>query len=109
LIENIVITSIGKLGFEGKVGDEPGIWVEGKKVASIGLAIRDKISFHGVAINISKEVFVGFNRISPCGLDPSTIGYISVERGSLIKQVIDAFDREVHPFEQVKAEYFSNI
>ena len=39
--------------------------MDGKKVASIGLAIRDKISFHGVAINISKEVIAGFNKISP--------------------------------------------
>ena len=109
LIENIVITSVGKLGFEGKVGDEPGIWVDGKKVASIGLAIRDKISFHGVAINISNEVIAGFNRISPCGLDPRTIGYIKVEREALIRQVRDTFDREVHPFERVNAEYFNNI
>lgn len=109
LIEHVIIASIGKLGYEGKVGDEPGIWVGGRKVASIGLAIRDRVSFHGLAINIGKEVLDGFNKINPCGLTPETIGYIEVERDELREALRASFEGSIHPFEEVEPEFFDRL
>ena len=40
-----------------------------KKVASIGIAIRDWITFHGMSINIKKDDLDNFSLIKPCGMD----------------------------------------
>ncbi len=45
-----------------------GIWVNGKKVCSLGIGIRKWISYHGVSINLDKRVHQGFRAIVPCGL-----------------------------------------
>ncbi len=109
LIGEVVISSLAALGFAAIVGDEPGIWVEGKKVASIGLAIREKISFHGVAINISGEVLDGFARINPCGLDPNTIGFVRVTREKLMRELRNRFEILVHPFDDVSPDFFTTV
>lgn len=109
LIEDIVISSIGKFGYSGAVGEEPGIWVSGKKVASIGLAIREKVSFHGVAVNISEEVLSGFSRINPCGLSPDTIGFVKIDRSAMRREIQKRFEDSIHPFEEVNADYFNRI
>ncbi len=46
--------------------DAPGVYVEGQKVASVGLRVRRGCSFHGMALNISVDV-APFLRINPCG------------------------------------------
>jgi len=46
--------------------DAPGVYVDAKKVASLGLRIRRACTFHGVAININIDL-TPFKRINPCG------------------------------------------
>lgn len=46
--------------------DAPGVYVDGRKIASIGLRIRRGASFHGMAFNIDVDV-APFSRINPCG------------------------------------------
>ena len=46
--------------------DAPGVYVSGKKIASLGLRVRRGCSFHGVAININMDLSP-FERINPCG------------------------------------------
>ena len=46
--------------------DAPGVYVEGKKVASVGLRIRRGASFHGMALNVDVDL-EPFSRINPCG------------------------------------------
>ncbi len=50
-----------------------GIWVNGKKVCSMGIGIRRWISYHGVSINLDKRVHEGFKVIVPCGLQSEEI------------------------------------
>lgn len=45
----------------------PGVYIENKKICSIGLRIRRGCSFHGLALNINMDL-EPFNRITPCGL-----------------------------------------
>jgi lipoyl(octanoyl) transferase len=94
-LENIVIRTLGKFGFEASVGDEPGIWIssgeEKKKVASMGLAIEKGVSYHGISINTGKKVLEGFSRINPCGMDPSVMGYVEIERDDLIRVLLSEF------------------
>jgi lipoyl(octanoyl) transferase len=47
--------------------DAPGVYVEGAKVASLGLRIRQGRSYHGLSLNVAMDL-EPFGRINPCGL-----------------------------------------
>jgi lipoyl(octanoyl) transferase len=66
-LENGVIDLLASRNIEA-VGrrDAPGIYVAGRKVASIGLRIRRGCSYHGLAFNIAMDL-EPFRRINPCG------------------------------------------
>lgn len=53
-------------------GEHTGVWVGKKKIASIGIAVKRWISFHGAAINLSTDLS-GFGGINPCGLESSVM------------------------------------
>jgi len=46
--------------------DAPGVYVDGKKIASLGLKIRKGCSFHGLALNVDMDL-APFLKINPCG------------------------------------------
>lgn len=57
-------------GFGVAAGLEPGrtgVWVEGDKIASIGVAVRRWVSYHGFALNVTPDMGF-FDLIHPCGL-----------------------------------------
>lgn len=47
--------------------DAPGVYVNGKKIASLGLKIRKQRSYHGLALNVDMDT-TPFQAINPCGL-----------------------------------------
>lgn len=111
-VENAVISALGRNGVEAYIGrEEPGIWtVEGnRKVASVGMAIDKHVSYHGIAINISPEPLEGFSRISPCGLDPSVMGYVDIKRGKLVQSLIREFSSTFTEFSMIGREEFLAI
>ena len=58
-----------------------GVWVENRKLASIGVGVRKWISMHGFAINITARSLPPFFAITPCGLDGVSMTSISSEAG----------------------------
>lgn len=56
-----------------------GVWVEGRKLASIGVGVRQWITLHGFGINLTKEPLSGFQAITPCGLDGVAMTCLSAE------------------------------
>jgi lipoyl(octanoyl) transferase len=66
-LENAVIALVAEWNIAA-LGrrDAPGIYVEGRKLASIGLRIRRACSYHGMAFNIAMDL-EPFRRINPCG------------------------------------------
>ena len=52
-----------------------GIWIQNKKIASIGIAVKKWVSYHGIAINIFKNS-QAFQGIKPCGLSSENMGYL---------------------------------
>ena len=46
--------------------DAPGVYVDGRKIASLGLRVRRGCSYHGIALNIDLDL-EPFSRIDPCG------------------------------------------
>jgi lipoate-protein ligase B len=72
-IEESLIRTVGRYGVSGeRVVGHPGIWVGGKKLASIGVAVTDWVTYHGFALNVNTDLS-RFELIRPCGLDPSTM------------------------------------
>lgn len=67
LLENCVIQVMANHGITayGKI-DAPGVYVDEKKICSIGLRIRRGCSYHGIAFNINMDL-MPFSRINPCG------------------------------------------
>ncbi|MGJ7471430.1 lipoyl(octanoyl) transferase LipB [Kosakonia cowanii] len=67
LLENTVINTLAQLDIVGNARpDAPGVYVDGKKICSLGLRIRKGCSFHGLALNIDMDL-APFMRINPCG------------------------------------------
>ena len=52
----------------GLIAGAPGVYVDGAKIASLGLRIRRGKSFHGLAFNINMDL-EPFQRINPCGYE----------------------------------------
>ncbi len=66
-IEQTVVSVLAKYDIEAyPKADAPGVYVNGDKIASLGLRIRRGCSFHGVAFNINMDL-EPFHRINPCG------------------------------------------
>jgi lipoyl(octanoyl) transferase len=61
-----------------------GVWVENRKLASIGVGVRKWISMHGFAINITRQSMPPFFAITPCGLDGVSMTCLETEAGRAI-------------------------
>jgi lipoate-protein ligase B len=77
-----------------------GCWIDGHKVASIGVAVRKWVTYHGIALNVSTDLS-WFRRFDPCGLEPDLM--TSMERAShgqapdmeMVKQAVAKHLQEV--------------
>ena len=66
-MEEAVVGLLGKYGVAAyPKPDAPGVYVDEKKVCSLGLRIRNGCSFHGLALNVNMDLSP-FQRINPCG------------------------------------------
>lgn len=67
-IEQAIIDTLDEwnIGAARKDG-APGVYVNGAKIASLGIRVRRGCSFHGLAFNIAGESTAAFARINPCG------------------------------------------
>lgn len=69
-LEGLVIDFLSDFGIKGlRYKGLTGVWIDKNKVASIGIAIRNWITFHGMSINIKKDDLDNFSLIKPCGMD----------------------------------------
>ena len=66
-IEAAVVGVLSDYGIEGRPRREaPGVYVDGAKIASLGLRVRRGCSYHGLALNVDADL-EPFGRINPCG------------------------------------------
>ena len=66
-IEHTLIDLLASYGVTAAAkADAPGVYVNGAKIASLGLRIRNGFSFHGLALNVDMDL-EPFRRINPCG------------------------------------------
>lgn len=80
LIEDALIAACADLGVPaGRREGLTGVWVEDRKLASIGVGVRKWVSMHGFAINVTRESLPPFLAITPCGLDGVSMTCLDAE------------------------------
>ena len=84
-LEDALIRSCAAFGVTaGRREGLTGVWVENRKLASIGVGVRKWISMHGFAINITNQSLPPFFAITPCGLDGVSMTSLETEAGRTI-------------------------
>lgn len=67
-LERTIMRSLRDFGIEGgRVDGATGVWVKGSKIASIGIAIRKWVTYHGFALNVNTDLDY-FDLIVSCGI-----------------------------------------
>jgi lipoate-protein ligase B len=67
-LEDVLIRALGGWGLQAEtVAGRTGVWVGGAKIASLGVAVRRWVSYHGFALNVAPDLG-SFELIHPCGL-----------------------------------------
>jgi lipoyl(octanoyl) transferase len=78
-LEDLLIDLLLEFGIKGqKVEGKTGVWVEDRKIASIGVGVRKWVTMHGFALNVASDLS-GFLNIIPCGLSGVRMTSISSE------------------------------
>jgi len=67
LMEQSVVQLLAGFGINAAARKQaPGVYVEGRKIAALGLRVRRGCSYHGLSLNVSMDL-TPFERINPCG------------------------------------------
>ena len=98
-LEEVLIQASATFSIEaGRKEKHTGVWVGEKKLASIGVAVTNWVTYHGFAINVNTDMSY-FQLIRPCGLDPETMTSMErltgrrVDMESVKREVVRSFSR----------------
>jgi lipoate-protein ligase B len=80
-LEMSAIRTLNDFGLDGmRQPPYTGIWIDNRKIAAIGIAVRRGITFHGLALNVNTDLSY-FKRIIPCGLNWADVTSMARELG----------------------------
>ena len=96
LEEALIRTCIGLGVRAGRREGLTGVWVEDRKLASIGVGVRKWISMHGFAINVTDDCLLPFFAITPCGIEGVVMSCVAREAGRAVtvEEFTHAFEPE---------------
>lgn len=73
-LEEVILQTIAIYGLSGaRIAGLTGVWVEGYKIAAIGIKVSRWITYHGFALNVCPDLS-GFAEIIPCGITNKPVG-----------------------------------
>lgn len=73
-LEEVLIRVLASYNLQGeRIAGLTGVWVEGRKVAAIGIKVSRWITMHGFALNVCPDLR-GFQQIVPCGIVDKPVG-----------------------------------
>jgi len=76
-LEDTIIDALADLGCAaGRVAGHTGVWVAGHKIASIGVAVRGWVTYHGLSVNVRCDPAL-WRLVNPCGLEPEQIASLA--------------------------------
>lgn len=80
-LEAALIAALDRLGVTATRNPGlTGVWTDGRKIASIGVHVKQWVTLHGFALNVSNDL-AGFDLIVPCGIDNVVMTSIAHELG----------------------------
>jgi lipoyl(octanoyl) transferase len=80
-LEAALITGLAELDIAaGRNAGLTGVWTGGRKIASIGIHVKQWVTFHGFALNVSTDLR-GFDLIVPCGIRDVVMTSVAAELG----------------------------
>lgn len=108
-LEEVLIRTLGEWGLQAERNTlQTGVWLKGKKIASIGIAVQRWVTFHGFALNVNTDLSY-FTLINPCGLDSKimtsmreALGYavdLAIVKKSAVQHFEEVFGLELAPAE----------
>jgi lipoyl(octanoyl) transferase len=111
-LEEVVIRVLALSNLTGeRIDGLTGVWLEGRKVAAIGIKVSKWITMHGFALNVCPDLS-GFDRIVPCGIVDRSVGsmaeFIPDINPELVRQQIVKVFSEVFEIEMLNIERDSN-
>lgn len=78
-LEEVLIRTVAHFGVTAQRRDgKTGIWIENRKIAAIGVAVKSWITYHGFALNVNPDLR-HFTGIVPCGITDGTVTSLEVE------------------------------
>jgi lipoyl(octanoyl) transferase len=81
-LENLLVKTLAIYEISAKTRPGlTGVWIEDRKIASIGVGVRHWITMHGFALNVCGDL-TPFDRIVPCGIQNVTMTSIEKESGT---------------------------
>ena len=95
-LEAVVDRVLARWGIQGERDERnTGVWVDGRKIAAIGIACKRWVTWHGVAINIRVDL-EHFRRIDPCGMSSTLVTRVAdhVDRPPAMRIAADIFGAE---------------
>jgi lipoyl(octanoyl) transferase len=98
-LEEVLIQVLALYGLPGeRIAGLTGVWVEGYKVAAIGIKVSRWITMHGFALNVCPNL-AGFEHIIPCGIADKPIGSLAqflptVDFNQVQQQVVKSFQQQ---------------
>ncbi|WP_457571220.1 lipoyl(octanoyl) transferase LipB [Desulfovulcanus sp.] len=102
-LEEVVIQVLKKYEISAaRIENKAGVFVAGKKIASMGIGVRKWVSYHGVALNLVNDLSL-FEFINPCGLNGIEMTSIHRERGDLYPDMSKLKEDIVHEFRKTIA------
>jgi lipoyl(octanoyl) transferase len=76
-LEEVIIRVLQQYGLAGyRLKNYTGVWLEGCKVAAIGVKVSRWITMHGFSLNVCPDL-TGFEHIVPCGIEDKPVGSLA--------------------------------
>ena len=76
-LEEVIIQTVANYGLKAyRLPELTGVWLEGKKIAAIGIKVKRWITMHGFALNVCPDMN-GFKYIVPCGIAEKPVGSLA--------------------------------
>jgi lipoyl(octanoyl) transferase len=99
MMEATIVAALAHLGVEARSRcaegiDYTGVWVEDRKIASIGVHVSKEVSTHGFAVNVTNDL-EPFSWIVPCGLSDVTMTSVERELGHEPDGGLNAFTERI--------------
>jgi len=94
-LEELIINLFQEYGIKSsRILGAPGVYVEGDKIASIGLKIKRGFSYHGISLNIDMDLDP-FLRINPCGYEALKVTQLSNFKKITFQEVQSRLEAEL--------------